>query len=79
MVADVGYAGDMEVEIFNAEVWATDGDEVFARKAPRADPPLAVGPAGHPRAQTAAGTDSDEPTATRSATCAASLPTPPIV
>ena len=25
-----GYAGDVEVEIFNADVWAADGDEVVA-------------------------------------------------
>ena len=25
-----GYAGDVEVEIFNAEVWAADCDEVLA-------------------------------------------------
>lgn len=29
-VAAAGYAGDVEVEIFNADVWAADGDEVVA-------------------------------------------------
>lgn len=29
-VEDAGYTGDTEVEIFNAEVWATDPDEVLA-------------------------------------------------
>ncbi|WP_055481620.1 sugar phosphate isomerase/epimerase family protein [Sphaerimonospora mesophila] len=29
-VAQAGYTGDIEVEIFNAEVWATDLDEVLA-------------------------------------------------
>ncbi|MFU8874303.1 sugar phosphate isomerase/epimerase family protein [Micromonospora sp. SL4-19] len=29
-VEQAGYAGDIEVEIFNAEVWATDPDEVLA-------------------------------------------------
>jgi sugar phosphate isomerase/epimerase len=29
-VAEAGYAGDVEVEIFNAEIWAADGDEVLA-------------------------------------------------
>lgn len=27
-VRDAGYRGDVEVEIFNAQVWATDGDQV---------------------------------------------------
>jgi sugar phosphate isomerase/epimerase len=30
-VADAGYAGDVEVEIFNADVWAADPDDVLAR------------------------------------------------
>ncbi|MEU6740371.1 sugar phosphate isomerase/epimerase family protein [Streptosporangium sandarakinum] len=30
-VAEAGYTGDIEVEIFNADVWATDPDEVLAR------------------------------------------------
>lgn len=30
-VASAGYLGDIEVEIFNAEVWATDPDEIMAR------------------------------------------------
>ncbi|WP_231647251.1 sugar phosphate isomerase/epimerase family protein [Planomonospora sphaerica] len=30
-VAAAGYAGDIEVEIFNADVWAADPDEVLAR------------------------------------------------
>jgi hypothetical protein len=25
-----GYGGDIEVEIFNADVWAADGDDVLA-------------------------------------------------
>ncbi|MDZ5443650.1 sugar phosphate isomerase/epimerase family protein [Micromonospora sp. 4G57] len=29
-VAEAGYRGDTEVEIFNAEVWATDPDQVLA-------------------------------------------------
>ncbi|PWR07200.1 xylose isomerase [Micromonospora sicca] len=29
-VAEAGYCGDTEVEIFNAEVWATDPDQVLA-------------------------------------------------
>ncbi len=29
-VLDAGYAGDVEVEIFNADVWAADPDEVVA-------------------------------------------------
>jgi sugar phosphate isomerase/epimerase len=34
-VAAAGYAGDVEVEIFNAEVWAADGDQVLATMARR--------------------------------------------
>nr|BFE81490.1 hypothetical protein GCM10020093_040910 [Planobispora longispora] len=30
-VTAAGYTGDVEVEIFNADVWATDPDEVLAR------------------------------------------------
>ncbi|MGV9327798.1 sugar phosphate isomerase/epimerase family protein [Streptosporangium sandarakinum] len=30
-VAEAGYTGDIEVEIFNADVWAADPDEVLAR------------------------------------------------
>ena len=30
-VAAAGYAGDVEVEIFNADVWAADPDEVLAQ------------------------------------------------
>ena len=29
-VAATGYTGDIEVEIFNADVWAAPGDEVIA-------------------------------------------------
>ena len=29
-VDQAGYAGDIEVEIFNADVWAADPDEVVA-------------------------------------------------
>ncbi|WP_346742692.1 hypothetical protein [Spongiactinospora sp. TRM90649] len=29
-VTAAGYTGDIEVEIFNAEVWAADPDEVVA-------------------------------------------------
>lgn len=29
-VAATGYAGDIEVEIFNADIWAAPGDEVLA-------------------------------------------------
>ncbi|MDN5726803.1 MAG: sugar phosphate isomerase/epimerase [Propionibacteriales bacterium] len=29
-VADAGYTGDIEVEIFNADIWATDPDQVMA-------------------------------------------------
>jgi sugar phosphate isomerase/epimerase len=34
-VAATGYAGDVEVEIFNADVWAADGDAVLATLARR--------------------------------------------
>jgi sugar phosphate isomerase/epimerase len=34
-VAAAGYAGDIEVEIFNADVWAQDGDTVVATAAAR--------------------------------------------
>ncbi|WP_431934267.1 sugar phosphate isomerase/epimerase family protein [Micromonospora sp. RP3T] len=34
-VAAAGYTGDTEVEIFNAEVWATDPDQVVATMAER--------------------------------------------
>lgn len=34
-VTAAGYAGDVEVEIFNAEVWASDPDEVVARMVER--------------------------------------------
>ena len=30
-----GYTGDIEVEIFNADVWAAPGDEVIATMARR--------------------------------------------
>ncbi|MGV9600456.1 sugar phosphate isomerase/epimerase family protein [Streptosporangium sandarakinum] len=30
-VSEAGYTGDIEVEIFNADVWAADPDEVLAR------------------------------------------------
>ncbi|MFJ2029829.1 sugar phosphate isomerase/epimerase family protein [Streptosporangium sp. NPDC087985] len=30
-VAEAGYTGDIEVEIFNADVWAADPDEVLSR------------------------------------------------
>ena len=30
-VSATGYAGDIEVEIFNADVWAADPDDVLAR------------------------------------------------
>ena len=36
-VADTGYAGDIEVEIFNADVWAADPDEVVATMVQRYD------------------------------------------
>jgi len=36
-VAAAGYAGDVEVEIFNADVWATDPDEVVAQMVKRYD------------------------------------------
>ena len=28
-IADAGYTGPIEVEIFNAELWARDGDDVL--------------------------------------------------
>ena len=34
-VRDAGYTGDIEVEIFNADVWATPGDEVLATMSDR--------------------------------------------
>lgn len=34
-VAEAGYAGDVEVEIFNADVWAAPGDDVVATMARR--------------------------------------------
>jgi len=34
-VTAAGYAGDVEVEIFNADVWASDPDEVVARMVER--------------------------------------------
>ena len=34
-VRDAGYSGDIEVEIFNADIWAADGDEVLATMARR--------------------------------------------
>lgn len=34
-VAAAGYSGDVEVEIFNADVWAADGDDVVATLARR--------------------------------------------
>jgi len=34
-VRDTGYNGDIEVEIFNADIWAADGDEVLATMARR--------------------------------------------
>lgn len=30
-VAEAGYTGDVEVEIFNADVWAADPDGILAR------------------------------------------------
>ncbi|KAB8192227.1 TIM barrel protein [Nonomuraea phyllanthi] len=36
-VLDAGYAGDVEVEIFNADVWAADPDEVVATMKARYD------------------------------------------
>jgi sugar phosphate isomerase/epimerase len=30
-VTDAGYTGDVEVEIFNEDIWASDGEEVIAR------------------------------------------------
>jgi sugar phosphate isomerase/epimerase len=35
LVRDAGYDGDIEVEIFNADIWAADGDEVLATMARR--------------------------------------------
>ena len=35
LVRDAGYDGDIEVEIFNADIWAADGDEVLATMALR--------------------------------------------
>jgi sugar phosphate isomerase/epimerase len=34
-VAAAGYQGPIEVEIFNAEVWARDGDHVLAELSER--------------------------------------------
>jgi sugar phosphate isomerase/epimerase len=34
-VAAAGYTGDVEVEIFNADVWAAPGDQVVATMARR--------------------------------------------
>ena len=34
-VRDTGYTGDIEVEIFNADIWAADGDQVLATMARR--------------------------------------------
>lgn len=34
-VADAGYTGDVEVEIFNADIWACDGNDVVATMARR--------------------------------------------
>jgi sugar phosphate isomerase/epimerase len=34
-VRDTGYAGDIEVEIFNADIWAADGDQVLETMARR--------------------------------------------
>jgi sugar phosphate isomerase/epimerase len=34
-VAETGYAGDVEVEIFNADVWAAPGEQVLATMAAR--------------------------------------------
>jgi sugar phosphate isomerase/epimerase len=34
-VTDAGYTGDIEVEIFNEEIWASDGEEVIARMVDR--------------------------------------------
>jgi len=36
-VAETGYTGDIEVEIFNADVWAADPDEVVATMVQRYD------------------------------------------
>ena len=35
LVAAAGYSGDVEVEIFNADVWAAPGDQVIATMARR--------------------------------------------
>lgn len=35
LVRDAGYTGDIEVEIFNADIWASPGDEVVATMAER--------------------------------------------
>lgn len=37
LVSVAGYAGDVEVEIFNAELWASDGDRVLATMCERYD------------------------------------------
>ena len=34
-VTDAGYTGDVEVEIFNADIWAADGHQVLATMARR--------------------------------------------
>jgi hypothetical protein len=34
-VREAGYTGDIEVEIFNADIWAADGDQVLATMARR--------------------------------------------
>ena len=34
-VTDAGYTGDVEVEIFNEDIWASDGEEVIARMVDR--------------------------------------------
>lgn len=41
-VAAAGYAGDVEVEIFNADVWAADPDEVVATMKERYERLVAV-------------------------------------
>jgi sugar phosphate isomerase/epimerase len=47
LVANTGYAGDVEVEIFNAEVWASDPNDVLATMIQRYDalvaPALQIG------------------------------------
>ena len=35
LVAAAGYTGDVEVEIFNADLWAADGDTALATVARR--------------------------------------------